>query len=59
MMPSVLVDGMFGYERSWRSSYVASAAGMKPLSFWIYVAAGVTMIMVSIVILPFVDARGR
>ncbi len=46
MMQSVLVDGMFGYERSWRSSYVASAAGMKPLSFWIYVAAGVTMIMV-------------
>ncbi len=32
---------------------------MRPLSFWLYVAAGVAMIVVSVVRLPFIDAKAR
>lgn len=32
---------------------------MRPLSFWLYVAAGVGMIILSALRLPFVAARTR
>jgi hypothetical protein len=32
---------------------------VRPLSFWLYVAAGIAMILMSIVRLPFVNARTR
>jgi len=32
---------------------------MRPLSFWLYVAAGAVMIILSAIALPFVPARSR
>ena len=32
-------------------------AVMRPLSFWLYVAAGVVLIIASAIALPFVSAR--
>jgi len=32
---------------------------MRPLSFWLYVAAGVAMILYSAITLPFLTAKPR
>ncbi len=32
---------------------------VRPISFWLYVAAGVAMIIVSAIALPFIVSRSR
>lgn len=38
---------------------VHSGRMTRPLSFWLYVAAGVVMIVASAILLPFLPARSR
>lgn len=32
---------------------------MRPLSFWLYVAAGAAMIIASVIAMPFIQVRSR
>jgi multisubunit Na+/H+ antiporter MnhB subunit len=38
---------------------VHSGRMTRPLGFWLYVAAGVVMIIASAIVLPFLPARSR